>query len=749
MGLPVKNLRDGTITIQVDNDGGGNAGSVEVTLDQGDLSWTEARPVEMHSDRGTLSHARRAVQDQLLELTFSMMYTDHLDPNSAVPTVYEALTRQGAAASWVSQTQDSDDFSVNLEFVVTDPAGGDSEELNFDKFNVTGIDFTEGDPSNVLTVTGTAPLYWPDFWWRPADGINPSIGQHGTFSRASAATYLDALGEVQYARSGEFRPNHFPSLTAGRTGLLEAQRTNLALMSEALGGSDWTASNVTVGDDEVAGPDGNTTAESLTASAGNGTLIQDLGVIGSAATTFSIWLKRKTGTQDIELTLDGGAGWTMVVVTSTWTRFEITQTLANPDIGIRIVLDTDAVYAWGAQAETAAFPSSYIPTTLYPLDGDGFLEFSGAAGNFASSADSADVSVTGDIEIQGRIAADDYTPGANEVIVAKWMESGDQRAYRLMLLTTGILRLSWSTDGAAGTVVSVDSTVAISTANGEINWGHATLDVSTGNVNFYTSADGENKTLLGAADQGGAGATSIDDGTAVLEIGSQDGGTVSPFTGKVYRVRIYASLDGSALAFDVDPQDLTTHGADRITLTEKANSADVTVFSTSAAATRVKDDLYFPLPINISTPQESTWLFRLASWVSAYVSGTVSHIGSATAASDPRWDLDVDASGDILANYDGGSTDAETSVVTSPADGEDMEFRTTLSAAGVVGLGSATDGGAEVVETPASGDALGAAWADTRLYLNSTGSTVPGFGNYAEVIGARRTRTLAQLRKVG
>ena len=72
--MPAKNLRDGTIKVQVDNDGGGNAGEVEVTLDHGDLNWEESRPVEMISDRGTLSHARRAVQDQLLELKFSMMY---------------------------------------------------------------------------------------------------------------------------------------------------------------------------------------------------------------------------------------------------------------------------------------------------------------------------------------------------------------------------------------------------------------------------------------------------------------------------------------------------------------------------------------------------------------------------------------------------------------------------------------------------------------------------------------------------
>lgn len=746
MGAPVKNLRDGTLTVQVDNDGGGNAGSVEVTLDAGDLTWTEARPVEMISDRGTLDHARKAVQDQLIELTFSMMYTDHLDPNSAVPTVYEALTRQGAAAAWVSQTQDSDDYAVNLEFVLTDPAGGNSEEINFDKFNVTSVVFAEGAPTNTLTVSGTAPLYWPDFWWRAVDGMNPRIGAPGTFTRAGTATYLNSDGEVDYARSGEFRSRHHPN-GGGETGLLEAQRTNTVTMSEELGGADWAATDLTVTDDAEVGPDGFTTAETLTATAANGKVINNLGAIGATDQTFSIWLKRKTGTGDIELTVSGGA-FTVVVVTADWARYELTLDTADPDPGVRIVTDTDAVFAWGAQLEAAVFSSSYIPTTVYPLSPDGFLEFSGAAGNYASTPDNARLDIVGDIDIRARIAADDYTPAADDAIVSKYLIGGDERSYRLRIETDGKLQLSWTTDGAVGTLVSVSSTVALPTTNGEIVWIRATLDVSSGNVNFYTSEDGDNWTLLGAADQGGAGATSIHAGAAVLELGSTSAGTAGTFAGKIYRAQVYDGIAGT-LVFDADPQDLTTHGVTRITLTEKENSAVVTTFATSAAATRVADNLFFPLPDAINTPKESTWYYRLTEWVNAYVSGTIAHIGGATAADDPRWDLDVDGSGDILANYDGGTTDADTSVVDAPADGEVVELRTTLSKVGVVGLGSAIDHGAEVVETPAAGDALGAAWADERLYVNSTGSSVTGFGNYSEIIGARRTRTLEHLRKVG
>ena len=133
--------------------------------------------------------------------------------------------------------------------------------------------------------------------------------------------------------------------------LPEGARTNLCLQSQTLDNATWVKSNVTVTADEAVAPDGTTTADTLTATAGNGTVIQDLGVVASAARAGGFYLKRKTGTGNIDLTLDGGTTWTTVVLTAAWTRPEITQTLADPDFGIRIVTSGDAVWAWGGQVE--------------------------------------------------------------------------------------------------------------------------------------------------------------------------------------------------------------------------------------------------------------------------------------------------------------------------------------------------------------------------------------------------------------
>ena len=156
---------------------------------------------------------------------------------------------------------------------------------------------------------------------------------------------------------------------AKRSGLLQPSRTNV-LNIERLGalvqntevnnvGADdyrdfttasWDETDLTADNDSIAAADGSTrTTNTLTATGANGTLINDLGVIGSSPKVVSFWLKRKTGSGNIQLTMDNGAAWTTVTVGDNWERFVITQTVANPDVGIRIATSGDAVYVDFAQ----------------------------------------------------------------------------------------------------------------------------------------------------------------------------------------------------------------------------------------------------------------------------------------------------------------------------------------------------------------------------------------------------------------
>lgn len=132
--------------------------------------------------------------------------------------------------------------------------------------------------------------------------------------------------------------------------LSEGQRTNLALYSNNFSNAAWVKSNLTQ------------SSGTLTATAANGTLLQTV-TSTSQAHTFSIQIKRKTGTGDIAITLDNGVTWTTKTITASWAKFEVTQTLANPVFGIRIATSGDEIDVRYGQLESASFSSSVILTT--------------------------------------------------------------------------------------------------------------------------------------------------------------------------------------------------------------------------------------------------------------------------------------------------------------------------------------------------------------------------------------------------
>jgi hypothetical protein len=147
--------------------------------------------------------------------------------------------------------------------------------------------------------------------------------------------------------------------------MIEAAGTNLIPKSNTIDDATWTETN-TVSANADAGsssPDGTATAPSLTASAANGTLILTTAV---TAQTYSVWLKRKTGTGTIQISGDG-TNFTTVTVTSSWRRFSDTRASASQKCGIKIVTDTDAVYVWGNQYEASPYATSFIPTTTAAL----------------------------------------------------------------------------------------------------------------------------------------------------------------------------------------------------------------------------------------------------------------------------------------------------------------------------------------------------------------------------------------------
>lgn len=144
--------------------------------------------------------------------------------------------------------------------------------------------------------------------------------------------------------------------------LVEPAGTNSCLWSRDMTNAAWVKVNMTTAL-TATGIDGTAnSATTLTATAGNATVLQTIVSI-SQADTYSVWLMRVSGSGVINISLDG-VSWTAVAVTTTWTQFQITSTLLNPNLGIQIVTNGDVIAADFNQAELGkSFATSPILTT--------------------------------------------------------------------------------------------------------------------------------------------------------------------------------------------------------------------------------------------------------------------------------------------------------------------------------------------------------------------------------------------------
>ena len=151
--------------------------------------------------------------------------------------------------------------------------------------------------------------------------------------------------------------------------LVEGEATNFVTYSCDFTNAAWVKTNITPLKNQT-GPDGVASSASLlTAGAANGTALFTVADGGVAANkTFSLWIKRVTGTGNIDLTDNNGTNWTTQSVTSTWTKFTLAaRSQAIPIVGIRIVTSADAVAVCLAQNEISAYSTSGIYTNGCPV----------------------------------------------------------------------------------------------------------------------------------------------------------------------------------------------------------------------------------------------------------------------------------------------------------------------------------------------------------------------------------------------
>lgn len=193
--------------------------------------------------------------------------------------------------------------------------------------------------------------------YAPGDTITGESFTRSTVAYQLSGNIADPLAVVGINAK---RDTHY--INSVRSILLEDARTNVVLQSRLLSTAAWTKTNITATGTSTGADGAVTSATRLTATAGNGTVLQAI-TLASSARFQTAWVKRITGAGLIQMTMDNGATWTTVPISTVYTRVSIpTQTLANPTVGFRLVNNGDAIDVDFVQNENGTFASSEIVT---------------------------------------------------------------------------------------------------------------------------------------------------------------------------------------------------------------------------------------------------------------------------------------------------------------------------------------------------------------------------------------------------
>lgn len=202
------------------------------------------------------------------------------------------------------------------------------------------------------------------------------------------------------------------------------------------------------------------------------------------------------------------------------------------------------------------------------FDTDAGLVFPGGSGNFWS-APAATVATPSQLSFRALVTMADWTPSADQTIIAKYITTGNQRCFWWRVKTTGLMEFIYSPLGS--TSGNGTSTVAVPGVNGQPLGLRIDYNEATTSITFYTGPTINGPwTQLGDVRGSLAGMGILDSATAPVEIGGAVNGTNNLLIGRVHALIGFPNLTETSPMIDLCANvqdDADTEFADRASVT--------------------------------------------------------------------------------------------------------------------------------------------------------------------------------------
>jgi hypothetical protein len=239
------------------------------------------------------------------------------------------------------------------------------------------LDGAAGTATDCLLVNGTStPKANAAHTHATTDIVSGTLDNARTSGTASATASTLVLrdgsggasfGYVAADNQWAYLDSHFQSLESGAYQTVGGPFENIAKYSEDFTASTWdkNGGSCSATANTIAAPDGNTTADTITAVTATPIIQQQVaGLTSGGQYTFYVWAKLASGTKQLSIAVVDNAyagylaGPTSITLTTAWQRFKIIGTLAGGQTGLWIVVrqlagngdnwTSGAIYLWGA-----------------------------------------------------------------------------------------------------------------------------------------------------------------------------------------------------------------------------------------------------------------------------------------------------------------------------------------------------------------------------------------------------------------